>query len=349
MLSRRARQLLISMGLAVLISVPSRSADFQPYQMDGLSVVVVSGEFRPDEDLGPFFAALQSNQASVVTFDSPGGEPYTAMRLGRAIWLRELYTIQVRKMDCASACALAFLGGVRRGAEPGSIGVHRTSFANPSSLSPEEAAEGVQSVTADILSYLREMDVDPAFLEFSLRYASNDMRYLSKTEMDALKVTTGLDGASNSSPTVADPPMAYAPPRPDTGQAATNARLETAAITFVRELLEQHVNDEGRALARVLTTYAETVNYYGKTTALSDVIADKQRYFTRWPERGYHIRNDSLMVTCANDNCMVSGVYDWVVRSIARSKQAKGAARFSYTISLGSEPRIIAETGEVLK
>ena len=66
MLSRRARQLLISIGLAVLISVPSRSADFQPYQMDGLSVVVVSGEFRPDEDLGPFFAALQSNQASIT-------------------------------------------------------------------------------------------------------------------------------------------------------------------------------------------------------------------------------------------------------------------------------------------
>lgn len=41
---------------------------------------------------------------------------------------------------------------------------------------------------------------------------------------------------------------------------------------------------------------------------------------------------------------MVSGVYDWVVRSPSKNKQEKGVANFSYTISIGPYPKVIAET-----
>lgn len=46
---------------------------------------------------------------------------------------------------------------------------------------------------------------------------------------------------------------------------------------------------------------------------------------------------------------MVSGTYDWVVRSLPRHKQAKGVARFSYTIAIGQSPKIIAETSKVMR
>jgi hypothetical protein len=46
---------------------------------------------------------------------------------------------------------------------------------------------------------------------------------------------------------------------------------------------------------------------------------------------------------------MVSGLYDWVVRSIPRNKQAQGLARFSYTISLGANPKVVSEAGNVVK
>jgi hypothetical protein len=45
---------------------------------------------------------------------------------------------------------------------------------------------------------------------------------------------------------------------------------------------------------------------------------------------------------------MVSGVYDWIVRSLARNRQSQGTARFTYTIAIGSDPKVVAEDGKVI-
>lgn len=130
---------------------------------------------------------------------------------------------------------------------------------------------------------------------------------------------------------------------------ATDEGLREAAINVVRSLIEQDSSDPSSSLQVVANLYADTVSYYGKLRSLGEVLADKRDYFRRWPERAYQIRNDSVMVTCANGACMVSGVYDWMVRSVPRNKQAQGVARFSYTISLGANPKIISEAGNVVK
>lgn len=130
---------------------------------------------------------------------------------------------------------------------------------------------------------------------------------------------------------------------------APDESLREAAVNVVRRLIEQDSSDSSSSLQVVANLYADTVSYYGKLRSLGEVLADKRDYFKRWPERAYQIRNDSVMVTCANGACMVSGVYDWMVRSIPRNKQAQGVARFSYTISLGANPKIISEAGNVVK
>lgn len=152
----------------------------------------------------------------------------------------------------------------------------------------------------------------------------------------------GATVANNAAPPVAGASAPPADPQPDES-------LRDAVIAVVRGLIEQDSSDPSASLRVVANLYADTVSYYGKVRSLGEVLADKRAYFKRWPERAYRIRDDSLMVTCTNGACMVSGIYDWFVRSIPRNKQAQGAARFSYTISLSADPKIISEAGNVLK
>lgn len=323
--------------VAALEYTPVSSPGEQPF-------LVVSGEFGVNEPLSGFSNAVASSGARVIVFNSPGGNVGTAIQLGRMIRAAGLDTLQVRQLQCASACSLAFLGGVRRVAETGSIGVHRASFDTSGGMSADEAVDQIQAGTAQVMAYMTEMGVDPKLMQVALSYDRSDMRYLSASEMADLRVTNVA-----MSPPAVD--TSQLPITPNTAPAPTvdaNAKqLESAAVTFIKGLIQHHGDNAELALAQVQASYAPTVEYYGKWTDLSSIIQDKRTYFLRWPERGYSVRDSSVMVTCANDRCMVSGIYDWVVRSLPRHKQAKGVANFSYTISVGPNPKIIAETGKV--
>ncbi|RUV49056.1 hypothetical protein EOB77_21200 [Mesorhizobium sp. M7A.F.Ca.MR.228.00.0.0] len=237
------------------------------------------------------------------------------------------------------------MGGVRRVADAGSIGVHRSSFAPDSGMSTDEAVSSVQAATADIMSYMTEMGVDPKLMGVALTYDRSDMRYLSASEMAELRVTNFIP-----TPQSVDTSQVPSTPSLPPAQASVDERqLESAAVAFIKGLIEHHGDNADLAIAQVQTSYAGIVDYYGKPTDLNSIIADKRSYFQRWPERGYNLHDESVIVTCANERCMVSGTYDWVVRSLPRHKQAKGVARFSYTIAIGPNPKIIAETSKVMR
>lgn len=313
---------------------------FDATKVGDLAFVLVSGKFEANESLAWFTNAVSQGGSKYVTFDSPGGNPETAIRLGQMIRAAGLNTFQLRTSECASACSLAFLGGVERMADPGSIGVHRASFSDGPAVSADEAVAGIQALTANTITYLTKMGVDPKLLAMALSYDRSDMRYLSSSEMAELRVTTSditqVLRATNVTTAL-----------PDATQPAVGP--EKAALALVKELIEQQNSIEYMAVSQVVATYAPRVDYYGKMKDLNEVVADKRGYFQRWPERGYRIRDDSVTVTCANDRCIVSGTYDWIVRNRVRNKQAKGAARFSYTLTSGAYPMVVAEGGEIIR
>jgi hypothetical protein len=144
-----------------------------------------------------------------------------------------LGTIQVRSGECASACALAFLGGTRRAAMAGAIGVHRSSFKNTSGISTDEAVSSIQALTADIMMYTSEMGADPAILQLALQYDSDDMRYLSRSEMERYRVTTLSADQPEPAARVASP----VPPRYST---ATRAITPNFAIPNPKSGRVQH-------------------------------------------------------------------------------------------------------------
>lgn len=218
--------LCVSIFIATMISTPAGAA--LRYSRDqtnaGIRYIVVEGEFAFDDDLSGFSAAVASHNPTAVIFNSPGGNVSKAMELGRMIRTLGLSTLQARALDCASACALAFLGGVTRYAEPGALGVHKASFGAGSGLSVDDAVSAVQKLTAEVIEYMIEMGVDPALLQLSLKYDTDDIRYLSKSEMQQYRVVTaetlGESVHAGSTPSVPQPQVTATPPLPSPNASA---------------------------------------------------------------------------------------------------------------------------------
>ena len=187
-------------GALILISWASGASaalTFTPGRLSsGTHYVLVAGDFDYTQDLSDFTLLVNEHNPIFVSFDSPGGNIPKAMELGRLIRMLGLATFQPREVECASACALAFLGGTWRFASPGAIGVHKSSFSDSRGMDINSAVSYVQQITAEIISYMTEMGVDPSLLQLSLQYDSDDIRYLSKSEMVAYRVTTPIDNAS---------------------------------------------------------------------------------------------------------------------------------------------------------
>jgi hypothetical protein len=195
--------------VAVLLassSVALANLQFKPFRgSNGFTAVVVSGDFSATDEVAGLVTQMTAIGAHIVAFDSPGGQPYKAMELGRLIRRMGYDTFQPRALECASACALAFLGGNHRTAEPGSIGVHQSYFNGSEEIATKDAVPAIQQLTSDEMAYLKDMGVDAGLLQLALQYDSSDIRYLSGKEMASLNVTTEPATPPPSSSTASPP------------------------------------------------------------------------------------------------------------------------------------------------
>ncbi|GJD90880.1 hypothetical protein BHAOGJBA_4424 [Methylobacterium hispanicum] len=188
--------------LAILLSVPAAaealSFETASYpSCGGCTVVFAAGDI--DIDAGDRLLAEARRRGlgrgTVLVLDSPGGRLLGGLNLGRAI--RQLgFDTRVGRLDaegrpadgiCASACALAFLGGVRRDVSPGSkFGVHRFYFPGGTrSYDPDEIG-ALQELTGNLVAYASGMGVDARLV--SVSSARSDLRLLSADELRSFRV-----------------------------------------------------------------------------------------------------------------------------------------------------------------
>ena len=105
----------ISMLLAAWTS--ARAADIKVTAGKELTVVSVEGELNfQDEDV--FTDKVLRLKDAVVVFDSIGGNLIAGIEIGKAIRLKGFSTLVLDDTLCASACALAWLGGKTKWAGP---------------------------------------------------------------------------------------------------------------------------------------------------------------------------------------------------------------------------------------
>jgi hypothetical protein len=337
--------------LSAFLFYPSASVAWAGIEVEkinlenGTMLLIVKGDFEFGGDPKLLEQMVASSGAKLITFHSNGGNIHAAMEFGRTIRRLGLDTVQIRSAQCASACALAFAGGRKRAAEAGSIGVHRSSFSDGAALDGRSAVAAIQAMTAEILTYLVEMGVDPKLLQLSLSTDSNDMRYLTSSEMAQLGVTS-----SNAAPSARQERTPDAEEgRRDTGSASpdTVAGNRERALQFIERYHAAWSLPTGRALAFMGSAYADSVTFYGKAMSRDDVLKDKTAFAERWPQRAYSVKHGSQYVRCLNV-CSATATVEWFALSPKRGKASSGVAQFTLVWNPATG-KIESENSEVIQ
>ncbi len=170
-------------------------------------VVMASGEIVHGDSNRFEKFITENNMVMTDDFDSirlssPGGNLFEGMALGEAIRRARFNAVVDRGTTCASACALAFLGGTARYATGtgigrvlefgGWLGFHGFSSSNDKLVLLNESLETSRVVTALILEYAERMTgVDIGWLSHALSVPSGNLVF-AKTPRDILALSITL-------------------------------------------------------------------------------------------------------------------------------------------------------------
>lgn len=301
-------------------------------------LITVEGEFVRS-DYERFRQKTAGITNGVVGFQSPGGDVIAAIRIGRLIRLENFSTLVPDKMTCASACALAWLGGANRFmGTKALIGFHAAYNAD----SGQETGVGNALVGA----YLNQIGLPDKAVVYITSAAPRSMTWL--TLADARQV--GIDVSPLGS-TVAKPRSRMAP-RDATKEDVLARALRRQSRMFIASLYR--MTSQLVDASRLKAFYADRVRYYGDEVSQDQVVFRIQKFIARWPIRKYEPIDRTISINCdvGSLTCAADGnlLFDDVSR--VRNERSSGRATFQYLLSFASgslDPKIIVENGAVLE
>ena len=163
------------MASILFLTTPAVAATVtvRPETPDRPIVVVVEGSLAAfDED--QFAAKTAPLSSAFVAFSSDGGSLVAGLRIGEAIRRKRFSTIVPDGRRCASACALAWLGGVER-----FIGTSgKISFHAAYDAASDESGVG----TAVVDAYLSKIGLPYEAVIYITQTASNEMTWLNMSD-----------------------------------------------------------------------------------------------------------------------------------------------------------------------
>ena len=203
MLKRLLASIILTLCLvttAAAMEIDIEMIDLRPIQKATLHVSI-SGEIRTG-DADRLEAALSDYdhldmRDMLFLFDSPGGNLFEGKSIGEIIAKRgEITSAQVGSSDtpeaiCASACVLAYLGAdYRYLTQSGRIGVHQFS-APGSDMSGSQAMSQAQTISAALVSYIRQQRAEPAFYERMSSTRADEIDWVPRALLEEWRVVTG--------------------------------------------------------------------------------------------------------------------------------------------------------------
>lgn len=179
-------------GLMLVMSGSLQALEFRRHpdaDTATVNAILATGSIRAgDTDrLVSYLDQLPTKKYTVIHLSSPGGDLYEGMKLGRLFRKQRIKTVVEGGEMCASACALAFLGGRDRNGRPwmsstttSHLGFH--AFRNGDG-SLTGSTDEVQSVVAKVLEYGREVDAPIDVLIANFGTASSEMYWFRRNEL----------------------------------------------------------------------------------------------------------------------------------------------------------------------
>lgn len=243
---------MVGAALALTALAPaSRAAEIRKLVTKDLSAIVVMGQIL-DGDQARFADIALTMPNAVVVLDSPGGNLVAGIEIGRAIHLKGYATTVAKGDTCASACAIAWLGGRKRSLFPGArVGFHAAYY-------KDAAGKTVTASVGNALAgaYLNQIGLPDRAIVFITTKPPEDIAWLTQgdaarngIEMTQIEEGGGSSRAASPTPTASVSPASPTPQRrPEnwTGygewvQVASRRQL-SEATEFARETSRRNAN-----------------------------------------------------------------------------------------------------------
>ncbi|WP_137043974.1 hypothetical protein [Pseudolabrys sp. FHR47] len=351
------RVLFIVLWMVVISSGVARAANITALPLKGQDgLILIEGEIKY-EDKEAFLAKVTPFSGGIVVLKSPGGSAYAGIEIGKAIRMRGFTTWVESGTVCSSACAIAWLGGVRRlMGRAAVIGFH--------AIYKVERGEPVETGVGNAMygAYLAQLGLPDTAIMYLSNAAPTSMNWLTPADAEAIGIKLSVFDLDSKAPPAAPPiaalpapapPLSLAPgsAHPPSGQ--YSATLDGRARDFVIALNVLLSGSNEQYVKLLDGIYADQVVYYGKQLPRSEVVAQLVKFVERWPDRSYVVRPDSLSVQCdaLSHACQVTGTIDFSAKSAARNQWSRGAATFDYLLAFRPTqkyPVIANESGAVL-
>jgi hypothetical protein len=158
-----------------------------------LNAILATGiiEQGDTDRLAAFMRKLPPKEHFAVYLASDGGDLYEGMRLGRFFKQNRIETVIEGGHDCASACALAFLGGTGNDGHPwrssstnSRLGFHAFRGGSEPPLTEDQ----VQAAVADMLAYGKTVNAPIELLIAGFATPSNDVFWVPQPDICALGI-----------------------------------------------------------------------------------------------------------------------------------------------------------------
>lgn len=329
--------------VALLLAAPmARAASIEVKSSNGpMALVMVEGDLEL-ADIAIFRDKVAPLARATVAFRSDGGSLLAGIRIGMQIRVRNFNSVVPDAAQCASACAVAWLGGVHRFLGTGArVGFHAAYVQKAGSTA--ESGPG----NAVLGAYLDQIGLPEDAIVYITQAAPTSMKWLSMEEAAQHGIDVALlpppDAPAPASPVIPNIVASQEPP-PQTS-------LAGRATGLVFSLATRWSGSNTETLRALDDVYADKVFYHGKVAPRLAVVAEKRRFAERWPQRSYKIRPHSVTVSCnaATEMCRVQGVMERELANPATSAKSRDVTNFDYSIAGSGPPKIAAETSTVSK
>lgn len=332
--------------LAIVVSLLAphavEAANIEVRQVDTATLVLVDGDLELG-DIEAFRNKVAPLSKATVAFRSDGGSLLAGIRIGMLIRVRNFTTVVPDSAQCASACAVAWLGGAHRFLGVGSkVGFHAAYVQKAGGTA--ESGPG----NAVLGAYLDQIGLPEDAIVYITQAAPNSMKWLSMEEAAQHGIEVALLPPPDAAP-MSDPNSTAAsgasPEQPQTS-------LAGRATNLVVALAARWSEPNAEMLSSLDELYVDKVFYHGKITPRQAVVLEKRRFAERWPQRSYKIRPHSITASCnpASEMCRVQGIMERELANPVSNTKSHDVATFDYSIARSGEAlKIAAETSSVSK
>jgi hypothetical protein len=236
---------------------------------------------------------------------------------------------------CASACAIAWLGGTQRFAGPrAAICFHAAAWGQT----------GAESGMGNALlgSYLNQIGLPEMAIAYITVSAPQSMTWLNfeAARKVGIEVTPYSLPSDRAAPGSRSGPTTHVPVP------------QVEAVTFEGKTKDFVAGICATWPGLVPENYPQNVSYYGKVVSRDEVLADKSEFISRWPDRRYAMQSASASCKKTDTGPVCDDVTAQVTWRVANgAKSASGTMALTYRVLWWSNqyPKILAETSETVR